>query len=128
MEGSQKVIANNLRLARNFALTNQTKGGDDLRYVEVEIESDGTMRALANGDGALAYFEEDVTEDEISLTKSPSGSVFFSAYEGKLLKAEGGLLVPVAIGETVRVVINSSVAVGESRAVEILPSGLINEK
>lgn len=131
IEQSRRKIADNLRLARNYALTNQTKGGDELLYVAVEIGSDGTMEALANGEASLSYFSEDVTESEISLVKSPSGSIFFSAYEGKLLKTNNSPppnFVPVGIDETVRIVISSTAAVGETRAVEILPSGLINEK
>ena len=131
LEQSRRKIVDNLRLARNYALTNQTKGGDGLLYVEVEIGSDGTMEALANGEAGLSYFSEDVTESGVSLVKSPNGSVFFSAYEGKLLKANSSPppdFVPVGIDETVRIVISSTAVVGETRVVKILPSGLINEK
>jgi len=126
MESTRKELISNLRLARNYALTGQISGGDSLDYVEVQISQNGLMEAWPNGEGS-SYYSVDVSPVEVVVNVSPDGSLFFKAYEGKMLKDEGGTLVSFPVGQEVEIII-SSAGVGETRVVEVKASGMINEK
>jgi len=133
MESTRKEIVSNLRLARNYALTGQRPGGESLNYVEVQVGEDGLMEAWSNEDAnedvGNSYYSVDVSSVGVEISVDPNESLFFKAYEGKMLKKDvGGTLVPFSANEKVEIIIGSSEDVGETKVIEIKSSGMINEK
>jgi len=128
MESTRKEMISNLRLARNYALTGQRSDGDGLNYVEVHISQDGLMEAWPNEDVGSSYYSVDVSSVGVVISVVPDGSLFFKAYEGKMLEDVGGTLVSFPFNEAVEIIIGSSEDVGETKVVEIKSSGMINEK
>jgi len=128
MESTRKELISNLRLARNYALTGQISGEESLDYVEVQISQNGLMEAWPNGDVGSSYYSMDVSPVGVGITVIPDGSLFFKAYEGKMLKEDaGGILVSFPVDEKIEIIIGSG-GVGETRVVEVKSSGMINEK
>jgi len=128
MESTRKEVVANLRLARSYALTGQKSGSDDLNYVEIRISQDGLMEAWPNEDVGSSYYSVDVSPIGVGISVVPDESLFFKAYEGKMLKRVDSVLVSFPVDQTVKVVIASGEGVGETRVVEIKSSGMINEK
>jgi len=128
MGSTGKEIVSNLRLARNYALTGQRPGDDDLDYVEVQVGADGLMEAWSNGDVGSSYYSVDISPIGIGISVVPDESLFFGAYGGKMLKDDGGTLIPFSVDESVKIIIGSSEDVGETKVIEIKSSGMINEK
>ena len=122
LTAAQKEVVEGLRLARSYAITSQMPDNGELEYVGVEV-ADRVMTARANGVGS-SYFSRELspTGIDISLNKE----VWFSVYEGKLLKDAGGVTRAVESDYGAKIVISSS-ETGSTLTVNIEPTGLINE-
>jgi len=126
MESTKKELVSSLRLARNYAVTNQMGDVDSLEYVQVEI-ADGVMEAWPNGVGS-SYFSKELSPIGVGVSLVGVDCLRFSSYGGKLVKrGVGDSLVPVGIGESVAIVISSG-EVGSTLVVEVQSSGLVDEK
>ena len=121
MESTRKELISSLRLARNYALTNQMPDSGSLEYVEVDVAGDGVIEALANGVGT-SYFSRDVSPDGVNVSLGVA-VLRFSSYGGKRVEDSG----PVGVDEIAQIII-SSLEVGSTLVVEVQSSGLINEK
>jgi len=120
LAAAQKEVVEGLRLARSYAVTSQMPDSGDLNYIEVEV-ANKVMTARANGVGS-SYFSRELspTGIDVSLNKD----LWFSVYEGKLLKDVGGVTRAVESDYGAEIVISSS-ETGSTLAVTIEPTGLI---
>lgn len=129
MAAKNEILAN-IRMARNYAVSLQDPEGytGEMTAVGVGISSDGTMTVypLPYSSG-VNYFVRSVATDGVGVTVS-SNYFFFSAYEGKVSKGSSrDAPVVLGVGETVRIMINSTEGESTSRVIIISGAGLINE-
>lgn len=127
---TKSELTASLRMARNYARTLQVPVGfvGNLVYVGVSLSTGGVMRiypASSGGESPLSYFSRDISPDGVNISVNPS-EIFFAAYDGKLLKNDGGI-VPRGAGEVVTIVISSSEGIGSTESVRINAMGLVDE-
>ena len=107
----QELLAN-LRLARNYATTNQLANGGD--RIVVTIDTDGIIGAITqdkdNYDVGISFFSKDITPDGVNVSASV---ISFSATEGR------------SIGGTLNIGVSGSSSV---KNIKIDESGLIYEQ
>jgi len=121
IETTKQELLANLRLARNYATTNQLPNGGN--RVQVTINSSGVMTIESkdsNDTGSVVLFSKDITPSGIGVSFFPS-TIRFSVSDGRSFVISGGQMV----GTTVAAVI---VGNGTSKVVNIDESGLIYEK
>jgi len=123
VKSTSQELLSDLRLARNYALTNQfpTDSSADTDRVAVFIDNNGFMVAgtqtSGNYDTGNTFFSKDITPKGVGVTfRGPDGTsiIRFSVTDGRL------------IGGTASITINNGV--GVTRVIKIDESGLIYEK
>ncbi|MDD4784934.1 MAG: prepilin-type N-terminal cleavage/methylation domain-containing protein [Candidatus Shapirobacteria bacterium] len=117
----QELLAN-LRLARNYAITNQLPSGGN--RVQVTIDGSGVMTIQsrdAGNTGAVILFSKDITPDGVTATISPT-TIRFSVSDGRSFNLSGTTL----IGTTATALVVGDV--GTSKLIKIDESGLIYEE
>jgi len=112
VEMAKEELLANLRLARNYATTNQlTNGGD---RIVVVVNTDGVIEAItqndSNNDIGTSFFSKDITPDGISIN---APIIRFSGTEGR------------SIGGTLSISISGS---NLTKSIKIDESGLIYEQ
>lgn len=116
-------LINNLRLARNLALSSQKPAGntDKVAYVVVTIGDGGVL--TASTPAGVSFFSQDVTPNGVAV--SSSGNIWFQGYEGRLVKLVAGKLMPLGSNEVASITL-SSPRVSVSYAVRVKASGTID--
>jgi Tfp pilus assembly protein FimT len=109
---ARSEILSSIRLARNYAVTDQKPTGFNLDYVAVALTADGQLTVwpvnLVSGSGP-SYFTKDVSSDDVTVTPVNYGDLLFSVSDGKLLMPGGA--APVAADYVLSVWISSTQAV-----------------
>lgn len=122
VESTRQELIANLRLARNYAITNQfpINSSADTDRVAVSIDNAGLMtvgtQTSGNNDTGYTFFSKDITPKGVGVTfYGPGGTdkIRFSVTDGR------------SIGGTASIVING---VNTTKNIRIDESGLIYEK
>lgn len=113
VEMAKQELLANLRLARNYATTNQLESGGD--RIVVTISTDGIIEAIAknsiNGDIGDSFFSKDITPDGVSI--SGDDEIKFSITDGR------------SIGGTLNIGVSGNSSI---KNIKIDESGLIYEQ
>jgi len=122
VESTRQELVSNLRLARNYAITNQipTNSSADTDRVAVSITDVGLMtvgtQTSGNNDAGYTFFSKDITPKGVGVTfygPNVTDTIRFSVTDGR------------SIGGTASIIING---VGTTKNIKIDESGLIYEK
>ena len=113
LESTRKELISNLRLARNYAVTNQLKEGGDRSSVKINL--DGTVTIItqtdANVDIDPAFFSKDITPKNI------------------WIKLDNDIRFSVTDGRSINGIVNVGVSGNNSvKNIKIDESGLIYEE
>lgn len=120
-------LLSTVRLARDYAVTMRKPAGvTNLRFVEVEVQGNGTVAAYANGDPNYTYFSKDVSPIGVTINV-PAANLWFSVYEGKLMEGNGASPTLRNSSDIMTFIISSNEGVNETRTITITASGTINE-
>lgn len=131
LDNAKEEVMSNLRLARSYAVSMQGVGGvsgSNLKYVKVEMNTDGVMAVTMNSGGE--YFSRDLTPAEMTVAMTPN-PLLFGAYEGKAAKLSGVNLqfFNIGTGETASIVLTLEMDLGgDSRTIIVNAAGVINEQ
>jgi Tfp pilus assembly protein FimT len=113
-----------LRLARNAARTAKGPSDREMKYVKVNLSSDGTV--VASDDIGLKYIDKDVTGVGVGLKQDPEGDIYFLPYNAGLGRTNvGGKMEPVGASFAFAI---TTFGEGNSLAVIINSNGLIDGK
>jgi len=113
VEMAKQELLSELRLARNYAVTDQLNGGN--RTV-VEIDSNGlmTVNSYDKNDGIVkSFLSKDLTPEGVVIT---SPTISFSVTEGRSINGAVGITIKGDIGDS------------NSKNIKIDESGLIYEQ
>jgi Tfp pilus assembly protein FimT len=121
LEEATEELVSNLRLARNYAMTSQKPAGygGNITFVSVAIDATGKTTIIPNGAGVIYYFDKPLSVKDV--TVGVTGSIAFSAFEGKLMT--GGVLVSPATSVTLTV---STSGISDTKTITINYLGQIN--
>ena len=114
IETTKQELLGVLRLARNYAITNQLN--PNANRIIVVISQDGTMTIV--DDKGKSFFNKDISPNGITIT-TPA-TINFSVNDGK------SILENTLVGTTVVVVVTGDD--GSAKTINIDESGLIYEK
>lgn len=120
-QGAQEELISDLRLARNYAVTNQTPKNFDgiLNYVKVTITDGGTKLNVLANENEGTYFSKQISS---GVTINMTNELRFSVYEGKLVDI---YMSPVGIGETPVFVTNVGMGMSYVKRVYVTTSGMV---
>ena len=124
-------VSNILKIARNLAVTSQRPASftNDLAYVKLTIDQNGMVVATPfdnNNTGGDNYFSRDITPLGVSI---PAAKEFiFCSPSGTAGKIVDNKVVPLGIGDTLSVVVESNSAQTNGAVVSVSQNGLIEER
>lgn len=120
-QGVQEELISDLRLARNYAITNQTPKDFEgvLNYVRVTITDGGTKINVLANENEGTYFSKQISS---GVTLTMTNELRFSVYEGKLVGID---MLPVGVGSTPVFVTNVGVGMAYRKRVTVTTSGMV---
>ena len=124
LEEAREGLIFSLRLARNYAVTGQSKEGVvSLRFVTFVVTADGNVNIYPNNRSDWSYLNKDISPDGATITAS---TLRFASYDGKLVDSSG---IPLDTGVDFTISAGSGMEDpgGDDLMVSVSSSGLINE-
>lgn len=117
LEATRQELLATLRLARNYAITNQLSSGANI--IGITFEEEG--RTYINDNRGKNFFDRDISPNGIKIKSTPS-TIHFSVSDGRSITTS---LVPL-VGTTAVVVVTGDD--DSTKTINIDESGLIYEK
>ncbi|HPT66317.1 MAG TPA: prepilin-type N-terminal cleavage/methylation domain-containing protein [Candidatus Woesebacteria bacterium] len=92
VESTRQELLSNLRLARNYAVTNQLEGDEKL---VVNLDEDGNL-TIKNESGKKIFFNKDISPKGVKITAT---NIYFSVNNGRSVSATSldGIIVDISI-------------------------------